>query len=297
MSPHVFRLIASRFHPPSFPFIQHACCRGIDPFAQIVDDDATEAAYRLADIAQLMLVSSSSASEVVPTTTDSAATQARVPSSAPASDAAATATTTTTTTTTAEPTVGLDYTGRSTLALDMQRMCHLLLQSATAGRGTTPSSERASSSTNPSKTDEADEEKAGDGRDNGIAGVGSSGGGGARERLLTLTASTMRAIEEKVKRGNFRDISGEGTPTPGRRRSSAVSSSSALAGVERLTFFDDNEDGDGDDDDDDDDAGLEAQPPAGPLHVDPKLFLNHVHQNTTLEVSAVARIIMNTTRT
>ena len=59
--------------------------------------------------------------------------------------------------------------------------------------------------------------------DNRASGSGGGDGGGshARNRVLTLTASAIEAIEEKIKRGNYRDV--VETPTPVTRRRSASS--------------------------------------------------------------------------
>jgi hypothetical protein len=84
--------------------------------SQVADSDASEAAYRLADISQPLLFQPNKHPFSVSSEVTTNAAQHGVPSPADAAAAAA------------EPTA-LDYTGRSTLALEVQRMCHLLLQS------------------------------------------------------------------------------------------------------------------------------------------------------------------------
>lgn len=239
---------------PSSPLARHRTF-------QVADNDASEAAYRLADTGLVSLIQSKhpvSASVVTPA--DANNSTARVPSNA---DAA----------TTPEPTA-LDYTGRSTLALDAQKMCHLLWQGAQIP--TRRHSDAPSSATNQRDAVDLSEGAAGD--DTRTCGSG---------RHLTLTASTVKAISKKIER--FKDRGVE-PPTPKRNTTAEV-----IVEDERTTGRRGPAAVEEDEEDEEEEAatagqrpetgGTSVAPPSS-LHVDPKLFLHHVHQNATLEVSA-----------
>jgi hypothetical protein len=105
-------------------------------------------------------------------------------------------------------------------------------------------------------------------------------GASTSRRCLTLTTSTVKAIEQKIERGNYRDVE-----NPSQHISAGIPASDAAEAREDERAGEQPSAGTTT-------PGWSCEEPAasqkgapGPLHVNPKLFLHHVHHNTTLQVS------------
>lgn len=216
-------------------------------YMQVGDGDASEAAYRLADLNHLLLNQSNKYPFLDSELTN--ANQAATP--AVQLDAGAT-----------EP-AALDYTGRATLALDVQRTCHMLFQSAQTPTRRTPSNEAATHGHVPGNAT----------REHNDTSHPNLSAAEKGTRSLSLTTSTIKSIEKKIGRGNYRRTS---TDQPESSMAAALAADVQMevncAEIPPGPRFD---------------AGSEKSAPT-PLHIDPNVFLRHVHTNTTLQVSYVA---------
>uniref|UniRef100_A0A7S0X862 Exocyst complex component SEC5 n=1 Tax=Mantoniella antarctica TaxID=81844 RepID=A0A7S0X862_9CHLO len=211
-------------------------------WAEVGDGDASEAAYRLADLNHLLLNQSNKYPFLASELTN--ANQAATP--AVQLDAGAT-----------EP-AALDYTGRATLALDVQRTCHMLFQSAQTPTRRTPSNEAATHGHVPGNAT----------REHNDTSHPDLSAAEKGTRSLSLTTSTIKSIEKKIGRGNYRRTS---TDQPESSMAAALAADVQMdvncAEIPPGPRFD---------------AGSEKGAPT-PLHIDPNVFLRHVHTNTTLQ--------------